>query len=169
MDNLVPVRVGDCACPDQPHTDGDIVYLLPMLGLEGGAAAELDVSAIQHLPEARRANALYARWAATYVEYGAVGWNLTDAKGKPVPFDVSVLVNDYSKGRLVAEKASDLYSEAVMLPLLETAMERLREEAEPSPDGSTEPSTSPIPLATRKPSRSSSRGTSAGQRSATGR
>lgn len=155
MNALVPVRVGDCACPGTPHDEGDLVYLDPVLSLEGGAAAEVDVQMVQELPERRRTSALIARWAVTYVAYGAVGWNWTemDAKEKhvPRPFDVEVLLADYSKSRLVAEKANELYSEAVTGPLVERAMESRR-----SPDGQTETPVS-ISRASRKtPKRSES-------------
>lgn len=128
--DLEAVRVRDCTCSGTPHDgrdghdDGDLVYLLPTLGLEGGAAAELDLDAVQGLGEKRATNALLARWTVTFVRYGCVGWNwLRDVEGRlePVPFDSEVLVNDYTLARAVAAKANELYSEAVTRPLLEAA------------------------------------------------
>lgn len=168
MSELIPVRVRDCACPDTPHAEeGDVVYLLPKIGLEGGRAAELDLVAIQELPEDRRSGALMARWGATFVLYGAKGWNWveehTDPKGRtsirPVPFDVNVLLSDYRIGREVAEKANDLYAEAVMAPLVAAARP-----PKPSPNGSTDGSTSPGRTSTGSPRKRSSRATSAGSR-----
>lgn len=153
---LVEVRVGDCACPGTPH-DGDLVYLLPKLGLEGGAAAEFDLLLTNELPdENRRTLALLARWTVTFVRYGAVAWNRVDETG-PAPFDVESLIADYSVSRLIAEKANELYSEAVMSPLFAAAGVR------PSPNraqrrsrsGPTASSTSRRRGSTPKPSESS--------------
>lgn len=157
LSGLVPVRVRACACPDSPHPDGDIVYLLPSLSLEGGAAAEFDLMQTQDvLDEQRRTYALLARWTATFVRYGAVAWNWLDDTG-PVPFDAETLVADYRVSRLVAGKANELYSEAVTAPLLEAA-----EAANPSPPkrpsrrGQTGRSTSPRPASISEPPASSS-------------
>lgn len=174
MAELVMVRARDCACPDTPHEEGDFVYLLPILGIEGGMAAELDLQAVQTFPPDRRGQALFARWFGTFLRYGAVGWNLTekDDKGRtvPRPFDVDVLTSSYADWRDVAERANDLYSEAVMRPLLERAEAREAKETpptEPSPTGPTDGSTSPAGRSTRKPRRSSSPPASVGQQSVT--
>lgn len=160
---LVSVRVGDCACPDSPHADGDVVYVLPQLGLEGGAAAEFDLLSTSDLPEERRTIALLAKWTVTFVRYGAVAWNRerldADGRREPMPFDVEALVADYSTSRLIAEKANELYSEAVMRPLFEAARNN-----NPSPNraqrrsrrGQTGSSTSRPRVSTPKPSESSS-------------
>lgn len=127
---LVPVRVRACECPDAIHPDGDAVYLLPSLSLEGGAAAELDREIVMDGFEAstektRLTTALLARWTSTYVRYGAVGWNFErlDEHGRrePIPFDVEALVSNYRLSKLVAAKANDLYSEDILGPLLEAA------------------------------------------------
>ena len=39
MEN-VTVRIGDCACPDAPHPDGDVVYMRPTVSLVLGLACE---------------------------------------------------------------------------------------------------------------------------------
>lgn len=155
MENTVPVRVRDCACPGRPHTkEGDVVYLKPMLGLDGGAAAEIDLAMVDEVPEERRVTTLFARWAVTFVRYGAVGWNFVQ-KGKegpePKPFDVEELIADYRVSRLVADKASDLYSEAVTGPLVVAAAAAIS-----SRDGQTTASTSPTPNRKQRRSASSS-------------
>lgn len=115
----VPVRVRDCACPGTPHADeGDLVYLRPTLSLAGGIAAQQDLVASNG-----EANELVRRWLVTYVRYGAKSWNLLDEAGQPVPFDVDVLLDDFTLAEPVAEQANDLYSEAVLRPL---AMSRSR-------------------------------------------
>lgn len=129
---LIPVRVRACECPDTPHIDGDEVYLLPSLSLEGGAAAELDreivmdgFEAASAVEKTRLTTALLARWTSTYVRYGAVGWNYErlddNGRREPVPFDVESLLANYRMSKLVAARANDLYSEDILGPLLEAA------------------------------------------------
>jgi hypothetical protein len=79
MGSLIEVRVRDCACPDAPHPDGDIVYLRPKIGLEGGIAAQ------QALAKADGDVEVLTRlWLSLFVRYGATGWNLRDETG-PCP------------------------------------------------------------------------------------
>ena len=172
----IPVRVRDCACPATPHTepdpvtglDGDVVFLLPALSLEGGAAAELDLMESQGMADRERATRwLLARWTSTYVRYGAVAWNWTrlDENGRPepLPFDVEALLSDYRVSKEVANKANELYSEAVLGPLLEAAPAAQPNRAQRrSRTGRTGSSTSPRRGSTPKPSRSSSPADSAG-------
>ena len=138
--------------------DGTEVYLLPTLSLEGGAAAELDLMESQGMGE-RSATWLIARWTATYVRYGAVGWNWTrlgeNGRPEPVPFDVNVLLADYRLSKEIANRANELYSEAVMGPLLVAAQPPNRAQRR-SRTGRTGSSTSQRPVSIPKPSRSSS-------------
>ena len=133
MPDLVPVRVRDCACPDTPHDEGDIVFIAPTLSLEGGIAAQQDLTAA--FPDT---DAVTRRWLITFVRYGAKGANFID------PFDVEILLADFTLATPVAEAANDLYSEAVLRPLGLTP-------SSSSPTGRTARSTS----RTRKSSRSS--------------
>lgn len=112
MPDLVPVRVRDCACPDSPHEEGDIVYLHPTLSLLGGLAAQRDWQAsIEGEGEDRKLNgdALTDRWMVTFVRWGFAGAN----------FDLTVddLLADFGIAEPVADAASDLYQEAVLRPL----------------------------------------------------
>ena len=139
--------------------DGTEVYLLPALSLEGGAAAELDLMESQSIEDLERATRwLLARWTATYVRYGAVGWNWTriGEKGpEPVPFDVDRLLADYRISKEIANKANELYSEAVMGPLLAAAQPPNRAQRR-SRTGRTGSSTSRRPASIPSPSGSSS-------------
>jgi hypothetical protein len=134
MGSLIEVRVRDCACPATPHPDGDIVYIRPKIGLEGGIAAQVDFATTQREipltdadrdsedePTPRRrlfSQTLQRRWMVTFVRFGAVDWNLLDERGQRVPFDVEELLADYDLAYTVADRADDLYAEAVMRPLL---------------------------------------------------
>jgi hypothetical protein len=113
MPDLVPVRVRDCACPDAPHADGDIVYLTPTLGIDGGILAEQQMLEGIRLGDDK---ALARMWVRTFVTHGATGWNLLDELGLPVPFDVEVILGDWRLARVVADRATDLYQEAVLAP-----------------------------------------------------
>ena len=124
MPDLVPVRVRDCACPDTPHADeGDLVYLLPMLGLDGGILAEQQMLTAA---AAGDSSGLTRSWLRTFVEHGAAGWNLTDEQGEPVPFDIDVVLADWRLARPVADKAADLYTEAVMAPFQQASPKNSR-------------------------------------------
>lgn len=166
---LVSVRVRDCACPDTPHDEGDVVYMSPTVGLELGMAAELDMQSVGDFPEDRKAMALMAKWGVTYVLYGAVGWNwirLNDkGKPEPEPFDVNVLLADYTLGKPVADKGADLYGPIVMAPFLEAATKAMTRRVPRSLNGSTNSAISPIQDSPRPPRKSSSARSMAGLRS----
>jgi hypothetical protein len=143
MGSLIEVRVRDCACPDAPHPDGDIVYLRPKIGLEGGIAAQ------QALAKADGDVEVLTRlWLSLFVRYGATGWNLRD-EGGAVPFDVDALLADYALSWAVAEKAEELYGDDVMRPLLNRP-------STTSQAGPTVVSTSATNTSTRSPRRRSS-------------
>lgn len=118
MTEPIAVRVRDCACPDAPHTDGDVVYLRPVLSLAGGLEALTVMRKAVVGPDGTvDADALAPLLSPLYVRHGAVGWNFVGMDG-PLPFDVNVLLADYSLAYPVAERADDLYSAAVLAPLL---------------------------------------------------
>jgi hypothetical protein len=106
MPEPVAVRVRDCACPDTPHADtGDLVYLRPTMSLECGIAAQQDLIASDgSAPDLTR------RWLVTFVRYGVTGANYA-------PFSIDDLLADFEMALPVAEKADDLYGEAVLRPL----------------------------------------------------
>jgi len=138
MPELVPVRVRDCACPDSPHDEGDVVYLHPTLSLRGGIAATQDYQAVlsSKMTPAEMTRELTARWLEDFVRYGYAGSNIE-------PFDVETLLADYALAEPVSEKANDLYYEAVLSPL---GLSR----PQTSPRGRTGGSTSPTKRSTRK-------------------
>lgn len=145
MTALTPVRVADCGCPDKPH-EGHNVMVATTISLEGGIAAEramLDVATKNYPNDAERIRALTYAWAPIFVRHGARDWDLCDAEGNPIPFDIDALMDDYSMARLVADKCGELgYGSAVMAPFQGT-------QAKPSPTGRTPATTSPRPRQTR--------------------
>lgn len=142
----IPVPIGDCRCPESPHGEGDVVFLAPFLSMAGGMAAQ---GAIE---DAGTDSIVLAELLARiWVKHGIVGWNLVDADGEPVPISTSS-INDflpYGKGgRLVAEKADDIYAQDVLAPFVERVA-RLKA----SRAGSTRPpkASSSARRSTRKP------------------
>ena len=151
------VRVRDCACPGEPHgEEGDIVFLAPTLGFDGGFQAETQLLEVADeiptppgakdaevnrvgLERLRRVRPL---WLKTFVRYGATGWNLLDDDGAPVPFDVEAILADYALARPVADAAADLYQPTVLAPFLDRQRKR-------SPTGPTPATTSRLAKQTR--------------------
>lgn len=149
MMDRIAVRARDCACPGTPHEEGDVVFLLAKLSFVGGLAAQADI-----VSAAGDHAALAQRWLVTYVRHGAVGWNLTDEAGDPVPFDVETILADYGFALPVAEKADELYSASIIDPLTARLNDISR-------NGRTDASTSPRVRSIPKRRGSSSRGRSA--------
>ena len=139
----VAVSLGACQCPGTPHEGGDEVYLLPRLSLAGGAAASRVVARFVPLMAERGEDAqdpdLNARFGLelgkVYIQEQTTGWNLTGEAG-PLPFSTELLLSDWATGRPVADAADDLYSKALLDPLVEAVSTSSR-------DGPTAGSTSP--------------------------
>lgn len=134
------VRVRDCTCPDKPHEEGDGVFLAERLSALGGIAAEQDLT-----NAAGDADLLTRLWLITFVRYGATGWNLQDAEGRPIPFSVDDLLADWALARPVALRAGELYQASVMAPFQQTP-------PKPSRTGRTRATTSATPSPTPLPS-----------------
>lgn len=167
------VRFRDCGCPGAPHDDGDWVEMRPALGFAAGAealrmmaAALVVVAPTGGGPDGRdpivdnsRADEMVG---PVYVREGVKSWNVVDEDGSPVPVDTELLLSDYSWAYPIAEAGDDLYSGAILAPLL-------RRTSGHSGNGRTEGSIRPARRSSsRRPSRaaSSSHNGSAGQPSA---
>ena len=148
----VEVNIGECGCPNAPHSDGDVVYLAPQLSMAGGMAAQSAIS--EGITDSLRLQELLA---AIWVRHGVVDWNLVDEDGDKLPLDPQTIAAalPYGKGgRLVAERADDLYAEDILAPLVQRLKSTSRRGTTPA--GS---STSPTPASTPKRSRRSSTST----------
>jgi hypothetical protein len=147
----VPVAIGPCLCPGEPQDDGDVVYLAPVLSAPAGMAVQGAI--IEAAGDSIRLQEMLWR---VYRDHGIVSWNLLDENG-PVPLtpdNVDAALPYGKGGRLVAEKADDLYAQDVLAPFLER-----QERLERSRDGLNRASrraTSATRTSTRKrPPRSS--------------
>ena len=136
---MTPIAVPgvECPCPGKPHSEGDIVELRDRLGLAAGAR-------LQHLLIASRTNEdnaaeVTGHLVEAYLLVGVCGWTFVDEAGKPVPVTEdnvrSILLEDFGLAYPVAEKADELYHQAVIGPLLNGA-------SKPSRTTSTDASTS---------------------------
>lgn len=113
----VAVSLGACYCPGTPHADGDVVYLAPQLSMAGGMAAQAAIAEGITDPMV-----MQERLATIWTRYGIVGWNLLDEDGRAVDIDAGSIAAclPYGKGgRLVADKADDLYAEDILAPLVQ--------------------------------------------------
>jgi len=133
MPEPIPVRVRDCACPDAPHAEGDIVYLRPKPSLD------LGVAATQAISEAGGdGDKLTRTWIRLFVTLGTTGSNFLPAD----PWDPAPLLDDFELSKPVADAATDLYAEILLRPLGLSL-------SKPSPGGLTRGSTS-RPRASRR-------------------
>lgn len=135
---MEPIQVKVRECPTGLHNgEGDWVALAPTLSLEGGLEAEdalRDVNTVEMTPD-ERGRLLQRKWAVTFVRHGAKAWNFHDEDGEPIPFDIDAILADFGIARLVADKAADLYTEAVLRPFQTLLAAR-------SPTGRTKATTS---------------------------
>lgn len=142
---LVPVPVNYCPCAGTPHPDGDIVYLYPELSMPGGMAAQGAIS--EGLTDPVRLQELLAR---VWISHGVAAWTFLDDEGQPIPVTPHNVARalPYAKGgRLVAEKADDIYSGAILAPLAD----RLKGLSPPGSTPGSRPGTSPGRTSTRRP------------------
>jgi hypothetical protein len=146
----VEVRLDGCYCPGKPH-EADIVYLAPALSMAGGMAAQSAIS--DGFADAIKLQELLA---TVWLRFGIVGWNLVDEHGVDLPLSAASAALPYGKGgRLVAEKADDLYAQDILAPLvarLQTTSKRGRTNGSTStPRRSTRKRPSPSSTVTTEP------------------
>lgn len=131
----------DCVCPPLPggdvrHPDGDTVILRGALDFRGATAVR---NIIGLREDGDTQVDVLASITEAYLLYGIESWSVVNVEGKPVE-----LTRDAIRARLalhplafmpLGDEAHELYSEAVVLPLLQPV-------STPSPASRTGPSTS---------------------------
>lgn len=117
----VTVHVGACRCPGTPdtHPDGDEVYLAPEVSLTMGLRANGAINKAEGNTEL-----LELYMGRVFIEEGIVGWTFHDEDGPiPVtPANIERLLPWSRGGSQVAEKANDLYGEAILAPLVKRSL-----------------------------------------------
>jgi len=129
----VAVPLGECQCPGAPHAGGDTVYLRAELDAAGGLGVVATFTSGD-------SDALIERMGRAYLIAGIVDWTFTDEAGAKVPVthDNIRRLRWTASTLTLANAASDLYGEAVLSPLVQTA-------SASSPSGPSDGSTSPTP------------------------
>lgn len=114
----VAVPLGECRCFGNPHPGGDTVWLRQELDVDGGFAVIGIIATPDESP-------LIERLGRAYLRHGIVAWTFLDDKGEPLPCRPDTIDRLAWSGPLlsIANKASDLYGEAVLAPLAQTASE----------------------------------------------
>lgn len=152
------VTFRDCGCPGSPHPEGDTVTMRPALGFAAGAEA------LRKIIEADGdVNRIAELVGPVYIREGVIGWNMEDERG-PVPLDTDLLLNDYTLAYPIAERGDDLYSQAVLAPLLT----RMSVPSANGQNGTSIRQTRRSSARARSPRKSSSPNGTAGLRSVTG-
>lgn len=119
MDTGQSIRFRDCACSGTPHDgrdgadDGDRVTLRPHLGFAAGAEALRKI--IESDGDVNRVAELVG---PVYIREGVIGWNVIAEDGGAAELDIDGILDDYALAYPIAEAADDLYSEAVLAPLV---------------------------------------------------
>ena len=134
----------DCICPplagETRHPDGDTVTLRPKLDFVTAATIQHTISVVRLEDRQVDIEEILGRLTQAYVKYGVESWTIVDADGKPVPVNPGtvedVLFADITASMMVGDEADELYSGAILLPLLKRA-------SMSSPDTLTPDETSP--------------------------
>lgn len=111
----VSVKVGACRCPGTPH-DEDEVLLAPEPSLTMGLRANGAIAKADNDPAL-----LELLLGRVFIEEGIVGWTFTDEEGDEygvTPVNIERLLPWARGGQLVAERANDLYGQAILAPLV---------------------------------------------------
>lgn len=111
----VAVEVGACRCEGSPHEGGDIVYL------HAEAPPEMGLAAYSAIQTASGQEETFTRLFMVFLRYGVADWTFVDDEGRPIPVtadNISVALPWGKGGSEVANKAAELYQEAVLRPLV---------------------------------------------------
>jgi hypothetical protein len=141
----------DCVCPPKGdavrHPDGDTVKLRERLDFHAATTIRHNIALLYQEDGETSGGEILALLTEHYLLFGVEGWSLVDEKGKPVevskPTIRERLFGDPIASMLVGDAADLLYSEQVMLPLMERA-------SRSSPTTSTDESTSPTKASSPK-------------------
>lgn len=119
-----------CICPVKPdgavrHADGDRIELRERLDFRSSLAAQNTVFVLKaEDPDASSADIL-AALTESYLLSGVESWSVVDEKGKPVePTRTAIrerLLTRLDVALIVAERADELYRDAVIAPLVRAA------------------------------------------------
>ena len=119
-----------CLCPpnargETRHPDGDTVTLRERLDFRSALTARNTMVMVKQEDEEASTADILAALTEVYLLIGITGWTLVDAKNKPVDVSRAAirehLLSNPDVAMVVGDAADELYSEAVILPLLARA------------------------------------------------
>jgi len=119
----VDVQV-DCLCPGTPH-EQDTITLADEVDFRTAARIR---NAVAMLSDEERQDEplVYAVLQEGYLLHGITGWTLQGADGKPLPVSPGAvrtwLLPRAAQASIVADVVDDVYTEAVMAPLVHRAL-----------------------------------------------
>lgn len=132
-----------CVCPriggQAQHPDGDEVKLRERLDFHAATTVRQAIRVLTLDDPRAGAGEVLATLTEQYLLFGIESWTLRDELGKPVPVTkpaIRALMDDHmDEAMVVGDAADEMYSEAVLVPLVQRA-------ATSSPSTPTESSTS---------------------------
>ncbi len=153
----------DCICPPGPggevrHAAGDTVTLRETLDFRTASTIQHAISVLRMDragdDEETTSEEILARLTEAYIKYGVVAWTVEDAAGAPVPVNPTnverILLADITAAMIVGEDADELYSGAILRPLLQRASMSSADTPTPdsmsAPTGSADMTAPPTPL-----------------------
>lgn len=120
-DEPIAVDLAECLCPGAPH-DHDTVWLRAALGPDAGLAAMLVIRESNSDPEE-----LEVRLGRVFLRFGIVRWTFVDDTGQVLPVNRDLIAKlPWSAVYPLANKASDLYSQDLLRPLVAAASKSSR-------------------------------------------
>lgn len=110
----------DCVCPGG-HAQ-DTVTLRDKLDFITAASMQKSIDMLKADNADATNEEILATLLEAYVRFGVSAWTLVDVKGEPIPARPSMveryLLTHVAEAMVVASHAEDLYTEAVLLPLI---------------------------------------------------
>ena len=135
----------ECLCPptkagDVRHPDGDTVTLREKLDFRSALTARNVFVLLKSEDPDVSTGEIMAALTETYLLTGIASWSLQDEKGKPLPVSRQairdILLTNQEAAMTVGDEADELYSEAVIVPLVARA---LKSSLDTPINGSTSP------------------------------
>ncbi len=151
-----------CICPPKAgetrHPGGDDITLREHLDFRGAVACRNAIFVLKSEDPESSIGDVAAVLTEQYLLNGVIGWTLVDDKGKAIEVTRArirdLLMAHTDEAMTVGEAADDLYSEAVMRPLL-AAADKDSMSLPPTPTDESTSVTNGSPTGNRKPSKRS--------------
>lgn len=132
MDVKIP-----CPCPGERHPEGDTVTLFDELDTHRSLIVSKGVKLIDNEDTETRGAEVLAVLSEGYVFQGIKSWTLVDERNKALEVNApnirERIWSNWSVASEIVEAADDLYSKAILLPLLRKASSSSQPSPTPEP------------------------------------